>query len=79
MANIGKKTEAANAYLMNNSKEGGGGRKMKKMGVKKGGGGSTPTSSRKDWAEFCGCIKWVSNYQSLQWQPLENFRPPFSP
>ena len=37
-----------------------------------GGGGVTLTSSRKDWAGFYGCIKQVSNDQSLQWQSLEN-------
>ena len=30
------------------------------------------TGSRKEWAEFYGCIKQVSNDQSLQWQSLEN-------
>ena len=35
-----------------------------------GGGGSE--GSRKDWAELYGCIKQVSNDQSLQWQSLEN-------
>ena len=29
------------------------------------------TSSRKDWVEFYGCIKYVSNDQSLHWQSLE--------
>ena len=57
-----KKTEAVNTYLIKNSKgEGGGGR---------GAGGSE--GSRKDWAELYGCIKQVSNDQSLQWQSLEN-------
>ena len=36
-----------------------------------GGRGVTLTSSRKDWAEFYGCIKQVSNDQSLQWQSLQ--------
>ena len=59
-----KKTEAVNAYLIKNSKgEGGGGRGQ-------GSGGSE--GSRKDWAELYGCIKQVSNDQSLQWQSLEN-------
>ena len=35
-----------------------------------GGGGSE--GSRKYWAELYGCIKQVSNDQSLQWQSLEN-------
>ena len=34
------------------------------------GGGSE--GSRKNWAELYGCIKQVSNDQSLQWQSLEN-------
>ena len=61
-----KKTEAANAYLIKNSK--GEGQKDKKK-RKKG----TLTSSRKDWAEFYGCIEQVSDDQfALQWQALEN-------
>ena len=36
------------------------------------GGWGTLTSSRKDWAEFYGCIKQVSIDQSLQWQSFEN-------
>ena len=47
-----KKTEAVNAYLINNSKgegegDGGGG----------GGGGGESEGSRQDWAELYGCIK----------------------
>ena len=69
------KTEAVKAYLIKNSKgERGRGEyppphthTHKKMG---GGGGSE--GSRKDWAELYGCIKKVSNDQSLQWQSLEN-------
>ena len=45
---------------------------IKNSGGGGGGGGGTLTSSRKDWAELYGCIKWVSNDQSLQWQSLEN-------
>ena len=30
------------------------------------------TYSPKAWAEFSGCIKWVLNDQSLQWQSLQN-------
>ena len=40
-----------------------------------GGGGVgviTLTSSQAEfWAEFYGCINYVSNDQSLQWQSLE--------
>ena len=43
------------------------------------GGGVTLTSSRKDWAELYGCIKWISNDQSLQWQSLENLSLSLSP
>ena len=51
MTSIGKKTETFNAYLIKNSKgEGGGG------GGGTGGGGWSE-GSRKDWAEFYGCIK----------------------
>ena len=45
---------------------------MEEKKRKKGGGGGTLTSNQKDWAEFHGCIKWISNDQSLQWQLLEN-------
>ena len=34
--------------------------------------GRQSEGSRKDWAELYGCIKQVSNDQSLQWQSLEN-------
>ena len=76
-----KKKKAVNAYLIKNSKrerERGGGEERKKKkgdgggGGWVGGGGGTLTSSWKDWAEFYGCIKWVSNDQSLQLQSLEN-------
>ena len=41
------------------------------------GGGGGSEGSRKDWAEWYGCIKQVSNNQSLQWQSLENLSLPF--
>ena len=43
-----KKTEVVNAYLIKNSKREGKKEKKKKE--------VTLTSSRKDWAEFYGCI-----------------------
>ena len=65
MTSIGKKTEAVDAYLIENSK--GEGEKENKRGREWGAGvGGTITSSRKDWAQFQGCIKEVSNDQSLQ-------------
>ena len=48
--------KSVNAYLIKNSK----------------GWGVTITSSRKNLVEFYGCIKLVSNDQSLQWQSPEN-------
>ena len=63
-----KKTEAVKAYLIKNSKgEGGEGKKEKKTA-----GGGWSEGSRKELAELYGCIKQVSNDQSLQWQSLEN-------
>ena len=50
-----KQKKVVNAYLIKNSKGEKGGRE---------GGGRTLPSSRKDWAELYGCIKWVSNNQS---------------
>ena len=76
-----KKKKAVNAYLIKNSKRerergrGGGRKKEEKRGWGGGGwggGGRTLTSCWKDWTEFYGCIKWVSNDQSLQLQSLEN-------
>ena len=61
-----KGKKAVSAYLIKNSKGEGGG------GGGAGGGGGTLTISQKDWVELYGCIKWVSNDQSLQWQSLEN-------
>ena len=66
-----KKTEAVNDYLIKKSKgEGVGGREKQQQQQIGGAGGSK--GSRKDWAELYGCIKQVSNDQSLQWQSLEN-------
>ena len=59
-----KKTEAINAYpIKNNKGEGKQKETEKKVSL---------TISRKDWAEFNGCINDVSNDQSLQWQSLQN-------
>ena len=69
-----KKTEVVNAYCIKNSK-GEGGEKMGGRGGREGreGGGGHSHKQSKDWIEFYGCIKQVSNDQSLQWRSLENF------
>ena len=65
-----KKTEAINAYpIKNNKGEGKQKETEKKVSL---------TISRKDWAEFNGCINDVSNDQSLQWQSLQNLSVSFS-
>ena len=46
-------------------------KKKKKKKKAEVGRGDTLTSSQKDWVEFYGCIKYVSNDQSLYWQSLE--------
>ena len=65
-----KKTEVVSAYCIKNSKGEGGGR-GKKGGARGREGGHSHKQS-KDWIKFYGCIKQVSNDQSLQWQSLEN-------
>ena len=70
-------------YLIKNGNGEGGGKEKEKekkqnkqqqqqQQQQKTGGGGWSEGSRKDWAELYGCIKWVSNDQSLQWQSLEN-------
>ena len=71
-----KKTEAVNAYLIKDSKGevgggGGGSERGEEKTKQKNGGRGWSEGSRKDWVELYGCIKLVSNDQSLQWQSLE--------
>ena len=57
-------------FLQRTVREKGGGERKRKR--TKTGGGGWSEGSRKDWAELYGCIKQVSNDQSLRWQSLEN-------